>query len=84
MKASNAEPETTATLKKRIDELKAQHVKDMQSLYAYYAHLYHEDQVDLQLSRDDSELASSDDYITSFDVSAQCLRLAVIWHSEFS
>ena len=48
MERLNAEPETTATIKKQIDELKTQHSKDMESLYAYYAQVYRQDQEDLR------------------------------------
>ena len=61
MKRSNAEPETTATIKRRIDELKTQHTKDMECLYAYYAHIYRQEQEDLRFSKDDSLFLERDD-----------------------
>jgi hypothetical protein len=69
MKKFNAEPETTATIKNRIDELKKQHTQDMESLYAYYAQIYHQEQEDLYLSKDDTiSSQSTDPSVTSFNV----------------
>ena len=61
MKMSNAEPETTSTIKKRIEELKTQHLKDMESLYAYYAQVYRQEQEDLRCSYDDAVSRGLDD-----------------------
>jgi hypothetical protein len=61
MKKSNEEPETTSTLKRQIDDLKARQSKDMESLYAYYAQLYRQEQEDLRRSWDDSVSQDLDD-----------------------
>jgi len=80
MKQLNAEPETTSTIRRRIDDLKTQHAKDMESLYAYYAHVYRQEQEDLRISRDDpaSPLEQDDPAIlgdsTALDVSPPYAR----------
>jgi hypothetical protein len=70
MRRSNAEPETTSTIRRRIDELKTQHSKDMEALYAYYAQVYRQEQEDLRLSRDDCMSLEPDDFTTELDVSS--------------
>ena len=57
----NAEPETTSTIKRRIDELKTQHAKDLESLYAYYAQVYRQEQKDLRAASDNSVSQEQDD-----------------------
>jgi hypothetical protein len=66
MKKINAEPETVSTIKDRIAELKKQHARDMESLYAYYAQIYRQEQEDLYLSKDETVSQTADSPATSF------------------
>jgi hypothetical protein len=80
MKRFNAEPETTATVKNRIDELKKQHTQDMESLYAYYAQIYHQEQEDLYLSKDDTISSQPTDlsfasFNATLDVSSSTIQI---------
>lgn len=43
-------PETADTIRERIDDLKYQHVKDLENLRAYYAQLQRQEQEDIQIS----------------------------------
>jgi len=67
IRRSNAEPETTSTVRRRIDELKTQHAKDMETLYTYYAQVYRQEQMDLRRSRDDCTSHEQDDFTVALD-----------------
>lgn len=90
MRTINSEAETPNTIKKRIEDLKAQQKKDevsgwtvavltprsndaktwQDSLYAYYAELYHQEQKDMKMSvGDEVSLNPSDEsYWPELDV----------------
>jgi hypothetical protein len=61
MRRSTEEPETTLTVKKRLGELKTQHAKDMECLYAYYAQVYRQEQEELRASSDCTVSQDQDD-----------------------
>lgn len=61
MKRISTESESITSIQKQIAGLKAQHTKDMENLYAYYARLYRQEQEDLRVSWDDCVPNSKDD-----------------------
>jgi hypothetical protein len=79
----NAEPETTSTITRRIDELKTQHAKDMESLYAYYAQVYRQEQEDLRISSDNSVSQEQDDPALLTELAALTVSLFVTANWSF-